>query len=72
MMRLPGFIAAAVLALVLDQLLALADSGLARRTKPRVIIAGVGLALVIAASLIPAGRAALGPRQHTHGGGANN
>jgi osmoprotectant transport system permease protein len=48
-----GCAAAALLALVLDQLLALAGSGLALRSRPRVIAAVIGLALVIGASLVP-------------------
>jgi osmoprotectant transport system permease protein len=48
-----GCAAAAVLALVLDQLLALAGTGLATRSRPRVLLAAAGLALVIAASLVP-------------------
>jgi osmoprotectant transport system permease protein len=48
-----GCAAAALLALVLDQLLALAGAGLAQRSRPRVIAAAVGLALVIGASLLP-------------------
>ena len=48
-----GCAAAALLALVLDQLLALAGAGLALRSRPRIIAALVGLALVIGASLVP-------------------
>ena len=50
-----GCAAAALLALVLDQLLALAGAGLARHSRPRMIAAAVGLALVIGASLLPLG-----------------
>ncbi len=46
-----GCVAAALLALVLDQLLALAGAGLAARSRPRLIAAAIGLLLVIAASL---------------------
>lgn len=48
-----GCISAALLALVLDQLLALAASGLARRSSARLVVAATGLLMVIAASLIP-------------------
>ena len=52
-----GCISAAVLAMVLDQLLALMARGFARRTRVRVVLAGVGLALVVAAALFPSGAA---------------
>ena len=48
-----GCVSAALLALVLDQLLALAASGLARRAPKRIVAAAAGLIIVIAASLIP-------------------
>ncbi len=50
-----GCVAAALLALVLDQLLALAGAGLALRSRPRMIASVVGLVLVIGASLLPLG-----------------
>ena len=46
-----GCVAAAVLALVLDQLLALAGNGMARRAPGRILMAAVGLVLVIGLSL---------------------
>ena len=49
-----GCVAAALLALVLDQLLALAGSGLAQRSRERIVIAGAGLLVVLGVSLIPA------------------
>jgi osmoprotectant transport system permease protein len=48
-----GCVAAALLALVLDQLLALVASGLAVRSRTRLALAGGGLLIVIGASLIP-------------------
>ena len=48
-----GCVSAALLALVLDQLLALAASGLTRRSRKRIIAAASGLIVVIAASLMP-------------------
>ena len=48
-----GCVSAALLALVLDQLLALAASGLARRAPKRIVVAAMGLIIVISASLIP-------------------
>ena len=48
-----GCVSAALLALVLDQLLALAASGLAHRSRKRIVAAAVGLIVVIAASLMP-------------------
>ncbi|HWA30816.1 MAG TPA: ABC transporter permease/substrate-binding protein, partial [Rhizomicrobium sp.] len=48
-----GCVAAAVLALVIDRLLALAESGFALRSYPRVLSAFAGIAVVIAASLFP-------------------
>ena len=50
-----GCVAAALLALVVDRLLALAETGLARRSRGRVLLAAIGLLAVIAASLLPAG-----------------
>jgi len=49
-----GCVAAALLALVLDQLLALAGSGLAQRARRRIVLAGAGLLIVLGASLVPA------------------
>ena len=63
-----GCAAAALLALVFDQLLALAGTGLALRSRPRVIAAVIGLALVIGASLVPL----LGHRDHGIVIGAKN
>jgi osmoprotectant transport system permease protein len=48
-----GVVAAAALALVVDRLLALAESGLALRSRTRLIAAAIGLVLVIGASLYP-------------------
>lgn len=48
-----GCVAAAALALTLDLLLAMAGSGLARRSRGRLIAAGLGLIAVIAAALAP-------------------
>ncbi len=48
-----GVVAAAALALVVDRLLALAENGLAVRSRARVIAAAMGLVLVVAASLVP-------------------
>jgi len=48
-----GCVAAAVLALVVDQLLALMEYGVAARSRARIAAGGVGLALVVLASLVP-------------------
>lgn len=48
-----GCVAAAALALTLDLLLAMAGSGMARRSRGRLIAAGLGLIAVIAAALAP-------------------
>ena len=48
-----GVVAAAGLALVVDRLLALAESGLTRRSRWRLVAAAVGLVLVVGASLFP-------------------
>lgn len=48
-----GCVAAAALALVLDFLLALAGSALSARSRPRLALAGLGLIVMIAASLVP-------------------
>ncbi|HTW34363.1 MAG TPA: ABC transporter permease/substrate-binding protein [Rhizomicrobium sp.] len=49
-----GCVAAALLALVLDQLLALAGRGLAQRSRARIMFAGAGLLIVLGISLVPA------------------
>jgi osmoprotectant transport system permease protein len=49
-----GCVAAALLALVLDQLLALAGSGLAQRSRQRILFAAAGLLIVFGVSLVPA------------------
>jgi len=49
-----GCVSAALLALLLDGLLALAASGLAQRARWRIALAGAGLAALIAAALVPA------------------
>ena len=48
-----GCVAAAALALVLDFLLAMVGAGLARRSRSRLVFAGVGLVAVILAALAP-------------------
>jgi len=48
-----GCVAAAVLALVVDQLLALMEYGVAARSRARIAAGSVGLALVVLASLVP-------------------
>ncbi len=48
-----GCVAAAVLALVIDRLLALAEDGLSKRSRTRLIASAIGLLLVIGASLLP-------------------
>jgi osmoprotectant transport system permease protein len=48
-----GCVAAALLALVFDQLLALIESGLGLRRRARVWLGGLGVALIVAASLVP-------------------
>lgn len=48
-----GVVSAAGLAIVIDRLLALAEDGLARRSRPRLIASLVGLVIVIGASLYP-------------------
>ncbi len=55
-----GCAAAAALALLLDLLWAMAGSGLATRSRPRLVLAGLGLIAVIAAALTPG--FASGPR----------
>ncbi len=49
-----GCVAAAALALIVDQLLALLESGLAARKRLRTALGGAGIAALIAAALIPA------------------
>ena len=51
---LTGCAAAAGLALAVDGLLALVESGLARRSRPRLWLGLAGLALALAAALVPA------------------
>ena len=48
-----GCVAAAALALLLDLLWAMAGSGLAMRSRPRLVLAGLGLIAVIATALTP-------------------
>jgi osmoprotectant transport system permease protein len=48
-----GCVAAAVLAIVVDQLLALMESGIATRKRVRTAIGGLGILLVLAAALVP-------------------
>jgi osmoprotectant transport system permease protein len=57
-----GVVAAAGLALVIDRLLALAEDGLALRSRPRLIASTIGLLLVVGASLYPMFGAAAGHR----------
>ncbi|KWV61046.1 ABC transporter permease [Bradyrhizobium macuxiense] len=49
-----GCVAAAVLALVVDQLLALIENGLRNRSRARAGLGGLGIATLIAATLVPA------------------
>lgn len=49
-----GCIAAATLAIVLDQLIGLFESAAARRSKPRALIAVAGVIAVVAGGLVPA------------------
>jgi osmoprotectant transport system permease protein len=48
-----GCLAAAVLALAVDQLLALIENGLRNRSRVRAIVGGVGIAALVAATLVP-------------------
>src|SRR5260370_27097021 len=48
-----GCLAAAVLALAVDQLLALIETGIRARSRVRVISGGVGIAALVAATLVP-------------------
>ncbi len=63
-----GVVSAAGLALVIDRLLALAEDGLARRSRGRLIASAAGLVLVVGASLLPMA----GSAQHTVVIGAKN
>lgn len=53
-----GCVAAAALALVVDRLLALAEDGVVKRSKIRLMASALGLAIVIGASLFPLARQA--------------
>ena len=56
-----GCVAAALLALAVDQLLALMESGVAKRRRFRIAAGAIGLALIVLAALLPAlGRARSG------------
>jgi osmoprotectant transport system substrate-binding protein/osmoprotectant transport system permease protein len=48
-----GCLAAAVLALAVDQLLALIENGLRNRSRARTTLGGIGIAALIAATLVP-------------------
>ena len=48
-----GCLAAAVLALAVDQLLALIENGLRRQSRARTALGGIGIAALIAATLLP-------------------
>ncbi len=48
-----GCVAAAALALVVDQLLALMERGVAKHSRARIALGGGGLALVVLAALLP-------------------
>jgi osmoprotectant transport system permease protein len=48
-----GCIAAAVLALVVDQLLALIENGIRARSRIRATLGGIGIAALVAATLVP-------------------
>jgi osmoprotectant transport system permease protein len=48
-----GCLAAAVLALAVDQLLALIETGLRHRSRVRVALGGIGIAALVAATLMP-------------------
>jgi osmoprotectant transport system permease protein len=48
-----GCLAAAVLALAVDQLLALIETGLRERSRVRVTFGGIGIAALVAATLVP-------------------
>jgi osmoprotectant transport system permease protein len=49
-----GCLAAAVLALAVDQLLALIENGFRRRSRVRATLGGIGIAALVAATLVPA------------------
>jgi osmoprotectant transport system permease protein len=49
-----GCLAAAVLAIAVDQLLALIETGLGRRSRPRVAFGAIGIFALVAATLVPA------------------
>jgi osmoprotectant transport system permease protein len=48
-----GCFAAAALALAVDQLLALIEAGIALRSRPRTALGGLGIAALVAATLVP-------------------
>jgi osmoprotectant transport system permease protein len=48
-----GCLAAAVLALAVDQLLALIETGIRQRGRVRVALGGIGIAVLVAATLVP-------------------
>src|SRR6202048_1961681 len=48
-----GCLAAAVLALAVDQLLALIETGIRQRSRLRVTLGGIGIAALVAATLVP-------------------
>jgi osmoprotectant transport system permease protein len=48
-----GCLAAAVLALAVDQLLALIETGIRARSRPRTALGGIGIAALVAATLVP-------------------
>jgi osmoprotectant transport system permease protein len=49
-----GCLAAAVLAIAVDQLLALIETGIRNRSRARTILGGIGMAALVAATLMPA------------------
>jgi osmoprotectant transport system permease protein len=49
-----GCLAAAVLAVAVDQLLALIENGLRNRSRVRAMVGGIGVAALVAATLVPA------------------
>ncbi|MBR1284806.1 ABC transporter permease/substrate-binding protein [Bradyrhizobium sp. AUGA SZCCT0177] len=49
-----GCLSAAVLALTVDQLLALIENGLRNRSRVRAVLGGAGIAMLVAATLVPA------------------
>ena len=62
-----GCAAAAVLALVVDQLLGLIEGGLKRRDRRRILIGACGLALVALVAIAPSAAAALKPKGYVVG-----